>query len=359
MADRTGLAAVCGTQKPKRDYLLGYAQDVCAPTGAPGQRRLSGRRALFANAPYGTAAAAFAAMHGVDGPPSSPPSAAWLLGTTPTRNQSLATRMAVGGPLAPLEVAPDRTTRLANLRFEAIRSAPHAEGDWHTVLLSTVATRLEVVFTGIRTQATGGLSYAAFDGEPPVASRQHLGVVQVDIERIGRAEELGVVAARWHGRVGRRRWRGLSRDERAVRRVVGVERVARRVVRVVCRGVPRVRWVVRPVYRVGLVGGQVRRGGGRGGGPGGETEQPQKGCVHDEASRRVLRWPGLPWAKRATARGVGCPAVHARQLVGASPHLAAHPGPGPVYGRAAHWPGALRDLARPPGRSNPSRRTVR
>ena len=168
MAGRTGLAAVCGTQQPKRDYLLGYAQDVCAPTGAPAKRRLGDRRALFGDAPYGTAAAAFAALHGVDGPPSPPaPKDAWLLGTTPTRNQSLATRVAVGGPLEPLEVAPDRTTRLASLRFEAIRGMPHPEGEWHTVLLSAVATRLEVVFTGIRQDARGGLSYAAFDGQPP------------------------------------------------------------------------------------------------------------------------------------------------------------------------------------------------
>ena len=98
MAGRTGLAALCGTQKSKRDYLLGYAQDVCAPTGAPTKRRLGDRRALFGDAPYETAAAAFAALHGVDGPPSpSAPKDAWPLGTTPTRNQSLAARVVVGG----------------------------------------------------------------------------------------------------------------------------------------------------------------------------------------------------------------------------------------------------------------------
>jgi len=151
-----------------------YAADVCHHDAARArQRRLSGgRRALFVDAPYDSAAEADAAQRAVGAwPPSPPPSPlspdAYMFGTTPTKNQSLETREAVGVALQPLEVDPDRASRLADLQFAMIRALPHAGGNWHTLLVGVVATRLEVVLTGIRPGATGRLSYAAFDGQPP------------------------------------------------------------------------------------------------------------------------------------------------------------------------------------------------
>jgi hypothetical protein len=170
---RPGLAEACGGGVPKREYMESYASDVCFRFGASiEKRRLSGaRRVLYTdNAPFIAPEALETNVQGewpLAPPPPPMPPGGLLFGTTPTRNQSLSTRMWIGTLLQSMDATPGRVAHLSDVQIQVIQALPQATGTWHTLLTGAVVTRLEVVFMGLRREATGRLSFAEFDGGPP------------------------------------------------------------------------------------------------------------------------------------------------------------------------------------------------
>ena len=168
----------------KHDYLKAYAADVCFELDAPApQCRLGGRRTVFADAaPYDTARAAWDAQNLEGGRPPAPqalpaPPDSWLFGTTPSRNQSLSTGCRSAGCSSPwTPPSPRCMTHLPDLQYLMVRALAQSAGTWHTLLTGVVATRLEVVLTGLRRKVSGCLSFASFDGRaPPDAGGPGLG----------------------------------------------------------------------------------------------------------------------------------------------------------------------------------------